>query len=124
MKSLISKVSVRTGAAATTVAGLLLAKAASAQVNTPGVENIPNLARGTFSSIIVDVLRWGLGIAGSVAVLMLIIGGFLYITSSGDEGRLEKAKNTIKNAIIGVIVILLAFVIVETINAALITGAF
>lgn len=116
MKQLASKFIVKAGAAGATVAGLLAARGAGAQV---GVPRIPQLRDDTIFDTILAVVTWGLGIAGAVAVLYLIVGGFLYITAGGDEGRIEKAKNTIKNAIIGIVVILLALVIVLTLNEVL-----
>lgn len=50
-------------------------------------------------------------IVGFIAVLMIIIGGISYITSSGDAAKATKAKNTIIYSAIGVAVIMLAFVI-------------
>ncbi len=121
MKNFLSKSIARTtGALVAAGSALALAKNAFAQVTVPPIDG---LAQQTdFTELIISVISWALGIAGSVAVLYLIIGGFLYITSSGDESKLEKAKNTIKNAIIGIVVILLALVIVFTINTAL-TGS-
>jgi hypothetical protein len=116
MKHMISKLLVRTGALASTAYALLVAKSVAAQVTTPP---IPGLRRESIADTILAVITWGLGIAGAVAVLYLIVGGFLYITASGDEGRLEKAKNTLKNAIIGIVVILLSLVIVFTLNEIL-----
>lgn len=52
-------------------------------------------------------------LVGIVAVLFLIIGGFQYISSGGNPEQVGKAKNTIFYAIIGIIVALLAYVIVQ-----------
>lgn len=45
---------------------------------------------------------------GAVAVFMIIIGGFKYITSSGDASNVESAKNTILFAIVGLVIALVA----------------
>ncbi len=47
-------------------------------------------------------------IVGVAAVIMIIIGGFKYITSSGDSSNVESAKNTILYAIIGLVIALVA----------------
>ena len=60
--------------------------------------------------LVVDILSWIVGIA---AVIMIIIGGFKYVTSSGDSGSVTSAKNTILFAVIGLIVVVLAQVIVS-----------
>jgi predicted permease len=52
-------------------------------------------------------------IVGIVAVIMIIYGGFRYITSGGDSGRVGTAKNTLIYAIIGLIIVALAQFIVH-----------
>ena len=52
-------------------------------------------------------------IVGIVAVVMIIVGGFKYITSSGDSSKVSSAKNTILYAIIGLVVVALAQIIVR-----------
>jgi len=52
-------------------------------------------------------------IVGVVAVIMMIYGGFRYITSGGDSGKVGDAKNTILYAIIGLIIVALAQFIVK-----------
>lgn len=62
------------------------------------------------------VINWMLGIAFGVAVLFLIIGGFWYITSAGNEETAEKGKGTAINAIIGIVIIILSYVIVNVVS--------
>jgi multisubunit Na+/H+ antiporter MnhB subunit len=50
---------------------------------------------------------------GAVSVIMLIIGGIRYTISQGDSSAVTSAKNTILYAIIGIIVALLAYAIVN-----------
>jgi hypothetical protein len=52
-------------------------------------------------------------IVGSVSVIMIIIGGFRYITSGGDSNNVGGAKNTILYAIVGLIIVAFAQVIVQ-----------
>jgi len=52
-------------------------------------------------------------IVGAVSVIMLIVGGLRYVLSAGNSSAVEGAKNTIMYAIIGVIVAILAFAIVQ-----------
>ncbi len=65
------------------------------------------------------VINWVLSATFAFAVIMLIIGGFRYITSAGNEGQAEAAKETITQAVIGLVIVLLAFVIASTINMVL-----
>ena len=52
-------------------------------------------------------------LAGIVAVLFIIIGGISYSTSAGDPGKISRAKDTILYAVIGLIVVLVSFIIVQ-----------
>jgi len=53
------------------------------------------------------------GVAGLVAVVYLILGGFNYVTAGGDPEAVEAAKTTIVNAIIGLVIILVSYLIVQ-----------
>jgi hypothetical protein len=65
------------------------------------------------NSLITSIVNIFSVIVGIVAVIMIIIGGFKYITSGGDSGNVTGAKNTILYAIIGLIVVALAQFIVK-----------
>lgn len=54
-----------------------------------------------------------LGVLGVVAVAMIIMGGIQYATSQGDAAKATKARNTILYSIIGLVIALLAFAIVN-----------
>lgn len=68
----------------------------------PSVENTIKLVVNILSMVV-----------GVIAVIMIIIGGLKYITSSGDSGNVSSAKNTILYAIVGLVVVALAQVIVR-----------
>ena len=59
---------------------------------------------------IINIFSW---IVGVVCVIMIIYGGFRYVTAGGDPGNVTKAKDTILYAIIGLIIVALAQVIVK-----------
>lgn len=59
---------------------------------------------------VVNIFSW---IVGVVSVIMIIYGGFRYITSGGDSNGVTAAKNTILYAIIGLVIVALAQVIVK-----------
>jgi hypothetical protein len=65
--------------------------------------------------LLVSIINWFLALAGTVAVLFTIYGGFLYITSAGDPEKSKKATSTIRNAVIGLAVIILSYLIVATV---------
>ncbi len=52
-------------------------------------------------------------VVGIVAVIMIVVGGFKYITSGGDSGNITSAKNTIVYAVIGLVIVALAQFIVK-----------
>lgn len=61
-----------------------------------------------------------LGVVGVVAVAMIIMGGIQYTTSQGDAAKTTKARNTILYSIVGLVIALLAFAIVNFV----LTGVF
>ena len=64
---------------------------------------------GMFKQI-TDVLLF---IIGAISVIMLIVGGIRYVVSGGDQGAVTAAKNTILYAIVGIIVAILAYAVVN-----------
>lgn len=68
---------------------------------------------------IISIINIILSVAGLLAVLFVIIGGFQYIFSGANEEWAESGKKTLKNAIIGVIIIVLSYVIVNVISRIL-----
>ncbi|MDB5177184.1 MAG: rane protein of unknown function [Candidatus Saccharibacteria bacterium] len=67
-------------------------------------------------SNIITTILFALGIA---AVVMIVIGGIRYTTSNGDSGNIKSAKDTILYAVVGLIVAILAFAIVNFVIARL-----
>lgn len=68
-------------------------------------DSLPNLIKNIINAII--------GVLGIVAVIVIIIGGITFMTSSGDAGKVKKAKDTILYAAIGLIVCVLSYIIVN-----------
>lgn len=52
-------------------------------------------------------------IVGALSTVMIIVGGIFYATSNGDAGKVAKAKNTIMYSVVGLVVSLLAYAIVN-----------
>ena len=74
---------------------------------------------GVFTSIV----NTALFVIGAIAVLMLIYGGIRYTISGGDEKAITAAKNTILYAVVGIVVAVLAFAIINFVLASLMPGA-
>lgn len=51
--------------------------------------------------------------AAAIAVLIIVIAGFFFVTSRGDPNQVQRAKNAIWGAVIGLIIIIFAFVITQ-----------
>ena len=62
--------------------------------------------------LIINIIRWALGMVTLAAVGYMIYGGILWMTSRGNEKQVEKAKQVILQAAIGLVIILLAWAIV------------
>ena len=60
-----------------------------------------------------DLVSTMLFALGMVCVIVIIIGGIRYATADGDQGRIKSAKDTILYAVIGLIVAIFAFAIVN-----------
>lgn len=72
-----------------------------------GNVNLSNpLGESDVRVIIVRVLRYSLGLIGVIALIMIIYGGFLMLTSGGNADTVKKAKSTIIWASAGVAIIL------------------
>lgn len=59
-------------------------------------------------TLVTNVIQWVIGIAGAVAAIFVVQGGIAYATSAGDPGKLQKAKQTITYALIGLAIVALA----------------
>lgn len=67
--------------------------------------------------------RIGFGLAGALAILFIVIGGYQYMTSSGDDKKAESGKKTIKWAVIGLGLVLFAYAIVTVVVRLATTGS-
>ena len=60
-------------------------------------------------NILTTVYMW----AGIIAVLVIVAAGYFYATSQGDASQIKRAKDAIMGAVIGLIVVIMAFVITQ-----------
>jgi len=67
----------------------------------------------TVNKTITTVINFFSAVVGIVSVIMIIYGGFKYISSGGDSGNVQSAKNTIIYAVIGLVVVAMAQFIVQ-----------
>jgi hypothetical protein len=67
----------------------------------------------SLNSTIIGIINAILGVVGLIAVVMVILGGISYMTSAGDAAKVKKGKDTILYGIIGLVIVGLAFAIVN-----------
>lgn len=75
---------------------------------------------GWLSQYIGAIYRYGVGFAAVLAVLMIMIGGVVWLTSAGSSPRVSTAKDFITSAITGLVLALFSYTILYTINPALV----
>ncbi|MBI2984009.1 MAG: hypothetical protein HYY50_00030 [Candidatus Kerfeldbacteria bacterium] len=92
----------------------LIPSAALAQATTFSIESIGEqigVGGADLKQTVINVIQWVLGIMALVAVAMIIFSGFIAATSP-DQDRADRAQRTILGAVIGLVIILLAWAIV------------
>lgn len=97
---------------ATPVIMLATPAAAMAQAIVPTqlTEN-PNIV-----NVVSGLIRVFLLIAFVIAFIMLLVGGLRWIMAGGDEKAVEKARNTITAALIGLVIILVAYALIRIVE--------
>jgi len=85
--------------------GIGAASGGTTCTDAKGAPTIPGLV-----NTIINILSW---IVGVLAVIMVIIAGFKYVTSNGDSGQVSSAKTTLIYAIVGVVIVALSQTIVK-----------
>lgn len=77
------------------------------------------LSDAPIRDILINLLRWLLMIVGILAMIGFVISGMQYMLAAGSESIMETAKRNMTYSIIGVIVVLGSFVIIQAIGVAL-----
>jgi TRAP-type C4-dicarboxylate transport system permease small subunit len=90
----------------------LLAPFAASALTIETVGNTIGLGTADLKDTVVNIIQWVLGLLGLIAVIMILIGGFQWMTAGGNEEKVASAKKIISAAVIGLIVVLLAWAIV------------
>lgn len=117
----------KNGIFAIALCAVVAAPASVLAVGTYNVgENDWNLVDGEGEGSLVDAFAAVIGFIASLlavlAILVIVVAGVLYITSGGDEGRIATAKSWLTYAIVGLIVALLAYVIVQAVSTGIGAG--
>ncbi len=72
--------------------------------------------------LIVNIQTFIFGITGSILFVILLLGGFTWMTSAGNPGRVTKGLHTMRDAFIGLIIVLAAYAIVNLVISVMISG--
>ena len=123
---------VATGSAAVVAAGVKAGVASAATTFCPDgtkIEGTNGLAgcsdlnsasnQNDLMKTVNQIINIVIGVIGFAAVAMTIYGGVQYTTSAGDPGKVKKAKDTIMYGIVGLVVAILAFAIVNFVLSSL-----
>jgi len=85
-------------------------------ITVTGPQGQRQLSISWIAQYVSAIYRFGVGIAGILAVVMIMIGGAQYITAGGDAARVTAAKQRINDAIIGLLLSLGVYLILNIIN--------
>lgn len=93
----------------------------SASLKYTPLENLPGFENqgGDFATYFGNLYKLALWIVGISALFMLVVGGFLYLSSAGNTALLGTAKKTIYSALIGLVIALVSWLLLDTINSDL-----
>ena len=87
-----------------------------------GINTVGDSSQQNLTTNIQGILNGVIAALGIVAVIVIIIGGVSYMTSTGDAGKVKKAKDTILYGVIGLVICVLAFAIVNFVIINIIGG--
>ena len=85
-------------------------------------ENLRNVGGGNVTTLITNIIRILLILAGVVALIYLIIGGYQYVTAGGNAEQATAARTTILNAIIGLVIVFASYAILTWVITYFLTG--
>ncbi len=73
----------------------------------------PNTTDTSFAATLGLVIRMALSLMGVIFMSLVVYAGFLWMNARGDEGQVEKAIQTIRRAVIGLVIVVSAYSITE-----------
>ncbi len=80
------------------------------------------LSAGDLPTTIASIIRVVLGFLGIVAVVIILIGGFKFMTSGGHEDKVKAAKKVMVSGIIGLVIVLSAYAIASFVLSSIVTA--
>ena len=93
-------------------------------LNVEGTVSLPNLLGSTdLPTIVGNIIKAVLGLVGTLALVMFIYGGILWMTSGGSEEQVKKGKDTLVWAILGLAIIFFSYALSNFVITRLTTAA-
>lgn len=90
---------------------------------TTGNDDVVGTGQGDLRTFVVNILRWAMTFLGLFCTIMIIYGGFLYITAAGEEDKAKKGRTIILYCVIGLAIIAVSFLIVKTVSEGLVSAS-
>jgi hypothetical protein len=103
-----------------TALSILFVQNASAQLltNTDALEEMTNLTATTanlgdmdIGVLVAGIIKVALGLLGIIFIILIIVSGFRWMMAGGNEEQIKKAQTIIKNAVVGLIIVMAAYAI-------------
>lgn len=93
----------------------------AAQIKFGPLESVatPNFAGGTPGDIVSALVPYLFAIAGFLLIIYLLYGGYKYLLSRGDPKAMQEARGVITNALIGFVIVFIAYWVVQLIGELL-----
>ncbi len=91
---------------------ILVYLASSVKINPDDIGYDPSIKVAS-NQTVGDIMNVVYLLAGMVAVLVIVVAGFIFVTSNGDANKIGQAKQAILYSVIGLVVILMAFAITQ-----------
>lgn len=97
---------------------IAMAQAIDPEADQPAIIRALSGGQTGLRGIVLTIINFFLGFLGLLAVVMIIYGGFLYVSSAGNEENVNKAKKILLYAVVGIVVIIVSFALVNTLLGA------
>ena len=83
----------------------------ASEVSDYGLDQAQDLTLGQTSAdeVVIQVINVALGLLGLIAVILILIGGFMWMTAGGNTDKVDKARKFIINGVVGLIIVLAAY---------------
>lgn len=78
-----------------------------------------NYSLDDIMTTVISISGWILGIIGSLALLMFVYGGFMFLISAGSSDKIGQAKKIIIAAVIGLIIVFSSYIIIRFVSQAI-----